>query len=588
MLKRAMWVLFGVCLGCDSGGTKAPADDTGPTETGDDTAPPDTTDDTDDSTDSADSADTGLTDTATGADTAAPASCGELRHEGTLTWLDIDGACPDDGGLLAVDGNLTLSGDAYQIDLSQLGCVCEVSGDVRVLSNPALLSLEGLDQLERIGGDLQVQYNPLLERAEGLGALTSIGGDVLVTENEALAWLTGLSAVASIGGELRVEDNPALLYLYGLEAVVSVGGALTIRDNSVLEQITGLGALTDCASLDLSALPYLSELSGLSSLASAPGGVRVEDTRRLQSLPFAGLREADFVTIRANTALAALPSWPELQTTGELLVEENNRLEAVSLPGLATVDGAVSFQYNRNLSAIALDGLLEAGELRVENNDRLESLHGPDSLTVLTGELSISQNDALTSLSGFEGLERVGSVSVNDNALSSFTGLSALTDVSELVLIAREPELETLSVMPSLTAISELYLQDLERLDVLGGFTALTAIGGDLSIVNCGLGSLDALANVETVGGTLGLSRNAGLAALPQPMALREVGALYLYSNSVLADVTGLHDITAVAGDMSIQSNDVLPPVEVQLLIDAIGEENIGGTVTAENNGSAL
>jgi hypothetical protein len=67
--------------------------------------------------------------------------------------------------------------------------------------------------------------------------------------------------------------------------------------------------------------------------------------------------------------------------------------------------------------------------------------------------------------------------------------------------------------------------------------------------------------------------------------SLSVLGELQMSTNSSLTDVTGLHDVTAIVGDLTVADNPSLPTSAAEALRDAIGIENIGGTITISGNG---
>ena len=58
-----------------------------------------------------------------------------------------------------------------------------------------------------------------------------------------------------------------------------------------------------------------------------------------------------------------------------------------------------------------------------------------------------------------------------------------------------------------------------------------------------------------------------------------------LWGNAELLDVTGLHGVEDIKGDLTISNNPELTTEDAQALEDAIGTDNIRGTVTISNNG---
>ena len=60
---------------------------------------------------------------------------------------------------------------------------------------------------------------------------------------------------------------------------------------------------------------------------------------------------------------------------------------------------------------------------------------------------------------------------------------------------------------------------------------------------------------------------------------------LVLWGNSDLFDVTGLHTVEQIGGDLIIKSNTDLSTEDAETMRDSIGTDNIRGTTTISNNG---
>lgn len=60
-------------------------------------------------------------------------------------------------------------------------------------------------------------------------------------------------------------------------------------------------------------------------------------------------------------------------------------------------------------------------------------------------------------------------------------------------------------------------------------------------------------------------------------------GVVGVGDEATITDVTALHDLEGV-WNITITDNAALPTNTAESLVDAIGEENIGGTVTIEGN----
>ena len=86
-----------------------------------------------------------------------------------------------------------------------------------------------------LGSGLWVENNPHLSDLSTLGHLDSIGGDLEIGFNDSLTNLTGLGGLLITGGNLAVYSNNLLIDIDGLANVQSIGGSLLIFDNASLQ-----------------------------------------------------------------------------------------------------------------------------------------------------------------------------------------------------------------------------------------------------------------------------------------------------------------------------------------------------------------
>ena len=61
-------------------------------------------------------------------------------------------------------------------------------------------------------------------------------------------------------------------------------------------------------------------------------------------------------------------------------------------------------------------------------------------------------------------------------------------------------------------------------------------------------------------------------------------GGLTISENAVLTDLGGLFGLTSIGGDLQVTGNASLTEEEVASFIDAVGEENIAGSIYAGEN----
>lgn len=113
-------------------------------------------------------------------------------------------------------------------DLSGLSSLRALGG-LEITSNPALVSLDGLDPITSVSTSVKIAGNPALTSLAGLHNVTGVGA-LDLQANAALSD-AALPGLRSILGSLRIADMPALSSLSGLGALVAVGGAVTLNNN---------------------------------------------------------------------------------------------------------------------------------------------------------------------------------------------------------------------------------------------------------------------------------------------------------------------------------------------------------------------
>ncbi len=167
------------------------------------------------------------------------------------------------------------------------------------------------------------------------------------------------------------------------------------------------------------------------------------------------------------------------------------------------------------------------------------------------GRLTISGND-ITNLSGLSQLTTLNSVYIyQNNSLTNLYGLQNVTSVYSLHIGTMElnrggnPALTSLTGLDALTNISyDLEIFDNPSLTSLTGLDNLTYIGMSLSVSeNEMLSSIASLKNVTTIGYAGGITWH---------------GFGISINNTVLTSLEGLENITNFRGEISISQNPVL------------------------------
>ncbi len=221
---------------------------------------------------------------------SAPDECAELVWRGDgdslVDTLEVHSLADVDSLPLytRVEGTLEIEGVDGQVDLGFLRCVTEVTGGIRIMNNPDLVSLAGLDSVTEIGGEhpsynfVAIIGNGKLRGVEGLGSLEEVGS-LSVENNASLESLEGFSSLRSVD-VVSIADNDSLSVV-GLRALESVGDLL----------LGGLDCPSDPSAMPApGGLPGLTTIDGLDSLQDAMI-IRILGNPNLAS--FGGLADAD-------------------------------------------------------------------------------------------------------------------------------------------------------------------------------------------------------------------------------------------------------------------------------------------------------
>ena len=231
-------------------------------------------------------------------------------------------------------------------------------------------------------------------------------------------------------------------------------------------------------------------------------------------------------------------------------------------PNCTLIEGNVTiFGYNiTNLNGLNVLTSI-GGNLNIECNDVLTGLGGLINLTYIGGDLYISGNLALTNLTGLEHVTSVGGniTLANNVALTSISGLTGLSSVDGMLWIDNNKVLTSLSGLDNVASVAgivEIFSND--ALGSLTGLESMASISGSLFIGgedhlggrgNPSLTSLNALMNLNVIGGSLEIGYNSSLSSLA---GLDNIGA-----NSITA--------------LSIFNNEILSTCEVQSICNYLG-----------------
>ncbi len=443
-------------------------------------------------------------------------------------------------GYTAVSGDLIVGGSGNPVtslvNLEGLECLDTVK-NLDVISNPDLLTLDGLDGLTTVEQDVTIQSNGSLTRIDGLSALTTVE-DLLVSRNNVLENITGLEGLSSVV-ELRLDTLPL------------VASIEPIKDIEIQTKLT------------VQSLPSLTSLPAFSKLSNFTGSVSILGNNELTSLVgLEGITELNYLDLGANNKLTNLLGINNLSAVQLISVYDNAGL--VDLQGLEKVTSLVDLVIMGNSDLENLEGLngLETvtGDVTIEDNSSLVAIDDLSNLSQFSGKLTVKDNPVLSSLSGLENLSsNLSSLSIeNNDGLIGLEGLNNVPSASNLV-IKNNDGLETLQGLNGLSVAADFSIDSNMGLVSLLGLDSLANITGDLAVLNNDdLLNLEGLNNLTDVKGDFDIERNNKLLSVEGLNNLQKSGATSIRLNNALFDLDALTNLTQVTGSFVVFGNNNL------------------------------
>lgn len=248
------------------------------------------------------------------------------------------------------DGDLLIVGVHGLEDLSALSALREVHGRLQIQSNPDLVSLRGLEQLERVEGALSVGDNWVLEEHE----IPNLREAVRVT-------FIGINGY----GKETLRPVPSLQKADFLDFSGVVGN----------KTYAGFDALESLETLTI---------------------MRSATLEQLIINGNANLTHLEFLAIQENHAIDKLTLGSQLRSIDSLDVRSN--FAKPPLQGLSTVEWMQNMTIENNHGLETLEGLSRVRQLEhlnVRNNEDLVSLRGLHNLEIVSSHFEFVGNDNL-------------------------------------------------------------------------------------------------------------------------------------------------------------------------------------------------
>jgi len=148
-------------------------------------------------------------------------------------------------------GNIAISNNEALTDITALSNLTK-SSRLIVFDNDALLSLEGLQNIDTVSGSVLISSNDNLIDLNQLSSLSFVGEHFSISWNLSLENFSGLENLKYIGGNFSVGNNENLENFSGLQMLESINGEMLIYNN---DKLNHLGAIED---VDLSNVTKLS------------------------------------------------------------------------------------------------------------------------------------------------------------------------------------------------------------------------------------------------------------------------------------------------------------------------------------------
>ncbi len=183
-------------------------------------------------------------------------------------------------GVTNIQFRLAISEKAIS-SLVGLDNISYIGDDLEISSCDELVSTSALSNLTVLGGDINIRFNKKLADISLLNNLSNANGDIELFANDVLSDLSPLSNLTTIADEFYIRDN-AIKSLAGLENLTSIGQDFTLLVNRKLENIEALSNLKSVGKrLRIISNNELTSLKGLDSLTNVSNNVEIYDNEEL-------------------------------------------------------------------------------------------------------------------------------------------------------------------------------------------------------------------------------------------------------------------------------------------------------------------
>jgi len=446
-----------------------------------------------------------------------------------------------------------------------------------MIQDTAVISLEGLENLEIVQRDLRIAYNHTLRDLDALASLERVF--TMVLQGNQLVQDLAVFRHTNVT-DLQIADMPEISSLATLDAMEGLSTLAIIRCEQ-LTQLPPQPVLSSLTRLTLGVLPALAQL------ADSPIDFPLLTDLSLSDLPLI----EDLTGLGEMSSLHSFGLW-QMSSLSDLSGPSNlDNLATLSLmgpmaisdfSGLPSLPALYRLRISdcRNLNSLGgFPDLPQLSDLEL-NRLSLTGLGGLPALPSLT-HLSISQFGSLHDLSGFPVMPRLERLSIGAcYALNNLGGLVDSTVPWQLEIvnclfasIGTEYDLPNCKTL-ILSSCNQLY--SIDGIEVLTGLTGLDVRGCTM------LRDFEGLQCLETME-FINLSFNPSLASLNGLQGVHHLtDDLSITDNAQLHNLSGLGNLETVP-DIRITDNPSLPQ---EAVISFVGGLDSWNTAVIRDNGS--
>ncbi|MCD8539047.1 MAG: M12 family metallo-peptidase [Leadbetterella sp.] len=200
------------------------------------------------------------------------------------------------------------------------------------------------------------------------------------------------------------------------------------------------------------------------------------------------------------------------------------------------------------------------GNLEIAGED-ITDLGPLGNLEEVKGVFNIYDNQSLESLAGLSKLKKVTAFWVRTNTkLEDFSGLSALNQIDEYIIITNNPELKNMNGLSGVNIFNGyMIITSNSKLENLNGLSGIQKAEGNVNIGNnAQLKNLAGLGGVKEITGYLYVSQNNTLQNFSGLDNLKILGGLEVEKNPQLGNFSGLSALEQVNGSFFVEDNSSL------------------------------